>query len=293
MPPLLFQAVATADNENDVRRRNPNANLGARKLWENTRGVDSTWVDTCRAILYELQVVRFSIVLHYMSHWDKYSNQIFSAFAKLCVSLYQLLIHYGGNKAFRQKLTSYLTWNNLLGIGGIFVYFYAIRILHRLFYAGPIIIILTAMIIIWTIGLQDNDHQKKNVGGGIFLSAYSVFNRHCRSMLGSLDADALVEQYVAGGGGGGRLAALPGGRVVDRAQPAEGEQAGAIPQHQQQQEQQQRPTSRKSGKKARRGNIEHRRDRQRQRQIAAQMGLINEEMDVLDEIEQLVDENDF
>lgn len=292
MPPLLFQAVATANNDNNVRRRNPNTNLGARKLWENTRGVDSTWVDTCRAVVYELQVVRFSIVLHYISNWDKYSYQIFSAFTNLCAALYQLLIHYyGGNKAFRQKIASYLTGTNMLGIGGIFVYFYAIRVLHRLFYAGPIIIILTAMIVIWTIGLQDNDPQKKNVGGGIMLSAYSVFNRHCRSMLGSLDADALVEQYVAGGGGG--IAAIHGGRVVDGAQPVEREQFGAIPQHPQQQEQQQRPTSRKSGKKARRGNIEQRRDRQRQRQIAAQMGLINEEMDILDEIEQVVDENDF
>ena len=56
-----------------------------------------------------------------------------------------------------------------------------------LFHAGPLAIILTGMIVIWTIGLDD---EKK---GGV-LSAYSVFNGHCRSMLGSLDAEGLVEQ---------------------------------------------------------------------------------------------------
>ncbi len=149
------------------------------------------------------------------------------------------------------------------------------------------------MIIIWTIGLQDNDSMKKSGGGGVFLSAYSVFNRHCRSMLGSLDADALVEQYVAGGGGGG-MAAVNGIRVAaaDRQQAIVlGEQdAAAVPQQQQQQQPQQRqPLSRKSGKKARRGNLDQRRDRQRQRQIAAEMGFVNEEEDIIDEIEQLLD----
>jgi|NOAtaT_6_FD_contig_101_959760_length_1032_multi_2_in_0_out_0_1 hypothetical protein len=293
MPPLLFQAVGTAvnDHDNNGRRDIPNTSLGARKLWGNTRRVDSTWVDTCRAILYELQIVRFSIVVHHMSNFDKYSNQIFSALTKLSVALYKLLIHHGG-KAFRQMLATYLTWTNVAWIGGILVYFYAIRILHSLFYAGPIIIILTAMIIIWTIGLQDNDHEK-NVGAGIILSAYSVFNRHCRSMLGSLDADALVEQYVAGAAAaGGGLAAAHRVRMPDHRQRADGdEQALGVPQ---QQQQQQRPTSRKSGKKARRGNLEQRRDRQRQRQIAAEMGFINEEVGLINEIEeQLVDENDL
>jgi hypothetical protein len=113
-------------------------------------------------------------------------------------------------------------------------------------------------------------------------------------MLGSLDADALMEQYVAGAaGGGGGLAAAHGVRMPDPRQQADGEQALGVPQ-QQQQQQQQRPTSRKSGKKARRGNLEQRRDRQRQRQIAAEMGFINEEVGIIDEIEeQFVDENDF
>jgi hypothetical protein len=289
MPPLLVQPAAANNNNihNTNRRRRNDTFVGARKLWEETRRVDSTWIDTLRAIIYELQVVRFSTLLYYASNFDIYRKQIVSILHQLILKLYKLSVIDGGNALLKMFLT-HTTWNNIAWIGGILLYCYTIRVLHRLFYAGPIIIILTAMIIIWTIGLQDNDNNKKT-GGGVFLSAYSVFNRHCRSMLGSLDADALVEQYVAGGGGG--MAAVNGIRVAaDRQQAIVlGEQgADAVPQQQQQQQQRQ-PLSRKSGKKARRGNLDQRRDRQRQRQIATEMGFVNEEEDMIDEIEQLLD----
>lgn len=125
------------------------------------------------------------------------------------------------------------------------------------------------MIIILTIGLDD----KKKAG---VLSAYSVFNRNCRSMLGSLDAEGLVEQYVAGNMGiaGARARADPGRRGFD--------DPPAIPQEFVQQ-QPQPNKARKSGKKSRRGDLDQRRDRQRQRQIAAEMGFVEDE-EVMEQI---------
>ena len=116
------------------------------------------------------------------------------------------------------------------------------------------------MLIIWTVGLDDDKKEG--------LSAYSVFNQHCRAILGSIDVESLVNQYVGGNIG------IAAGMGASPHRPQVGEQLVNPQGHQQQpqQQQQQENISRKSGKKARRGNLEQRRDRQLQRQNAGAMG---------------------
>ena len=58
--------------------------------------------------------------------------------------------------------------------------------------AGPVVLIFTALTLIFTIGLSDDENR-----GG--LSAYSVFNKGFEQLLGSVDADSLLAQHVGGG----------------------------------------------------------------------------------------------
>lgn len=153
--------------------------------------------------------------------------------------------------------------------------------LHKEFDAGPVVLILTALLLIFTIGL--GDHQD-----GEALSAYSVFNKGFQNILGSVDADNLLAQHVGGG-----LAVNIGDNAGDDADAMHhrnegGEEEEERPQLQQQQqqgepqpvqgqEQQRRP--RMSNKKQRRKrNIQQRREMQQQRQAAAAMGFGDNEL---------------
>eukprot|EP00540_Astrosyne_radiata_P011723 CAMPEP_0116854026 /NCGR_PEP_ID=MMETSP0418-20121206/18326_1 /TAXON_ID=1158023 /ORGANISM="Astrosyne radiata, Strain 13vi08-1A" /LENGTH=210 /DNA_ID=CAMNT_0004486667 /DNA_START=81 /DNA_END=713 /DNA_ORIENTATION=+ len=151
-------------------------------------------------------------------------------------------------------------------VTGVLLYYCLVRFLHCILDAGPFFVIVTALIAIFTIGLgDDNDY------GG--LSAYSVFNRGFEQILGSVDADALLEQHVGGGGmmgfmGNGNHRGEDNHHHVARRPAAnnhnddDGEQDNNNRQNQ----------SRKSGKKSRRRNLEQRREIQRQRQAAMAAG---------------------
>lgn len=64
----------------------------------------------------------------------------------------------------------------------------------RMLNAGPMVVIVTALVLIFTIGLGDDDSRAGP-------SAYSVFNRGFERLLGSVDADSLLAQHVGGGAG--------------------------------------------------------------------------------------------
>lgn len=166
-------------------------------------------------------------------------------------------------------------------------------------------VIVTMLVLIFSIGLSDNDN--KNSSG--YTSAYSVFNRGFQTLLGNVDVESLVAQHV---GGGGMLAFQaqqhqpqnqhrrhehqinhlePELREGQNAAAGEGEEAEVQAQAQAQPQN----TSRKSGKKARRRNLEERRDRQRQRERARELGLVEGNDHVFEDQEnmQWEDENDF
>jgi hypothetical protein len=172
--------------------------------------------------------------------------------------------------------------------------------LHRTLDAGPSFLILTALVLIFTIGLGDDSNH-----GQEHLSAYSVFNRGFRNMMGGVDANALLQQHVGGGLVPPAAAAAAAGRggghdddlPIDQNNPAVRQRRQHI-QHQRDQQrilQQQRDRqsllhqqqqqdelneenpllqgARKSNKKNRRKrNIELRREMQQQREAAAAMG---------------------
>lgn len=128
----------------------------------------------------------------------------------------------------------------------------------RILLAGPLIITVTCLSLIFTIGLGDNQDRDG-------LSAYAVFNRGFDRLLGSVDVDALVAQHVGGGmapgfGGDGRLPPHD---------DDDGDQHRAQGRHQQQRnnnndENGDRPNvrnrARKSGKKERRRDLAQRRE---------------------------------
>jgi hypothetical protein len=141
---------------------------------------------------------------------------------------------------------------------------------------------LTILIVIFTVGLGD-DNQVPNSDR---VSAYSVFNRGFQRLMGSVDAEQLLQQHVGGG--------IPFPPLED--------QHLVPPQrhrHEQQQQAQNdnppvqnpraqvdddqiilnnlqpegvRHRARKSGKKSRRGDLQQRREMQQQRRMAFEMG---------------------
>ena len=75
----------------------------------------------------------------------------------------------------------------------IALYYVFLRWIHATLDAGPVVLILTALTSIFTVGLSD----QANSDG---LSAYSVFNKGFQKILGSIDADDLLQQHLGGGG---------------------------------------------------------------------------------------------
>ena len=78
-----------------------------------------------------------------------------------------------------------------LAVAGLVLYYWLVRWAHEWLHAGPIVLMATVLAILATIGLGDHN----NDGGP---SAYSVFNRG-RRLLGDLNADDMLAQYVGGG----------------------------------------------------------------------------------------------
>eukprot|EP00521_Asterionellopsis_glacialis_P009199 CAMPEP_0195286332 /NCGR_PEP_ID=MMETSP0707-20130614/3830_1 /TAXON_ID=33640 /ORGANISM="Asterionellopsis glacialis, Strain CCMP134" /LENGTH=265 /DNA_ID=CAMNT_0040345961 /DNA_START=279 /DNA_END=1076 /DNA_ORIENTATION=+ len=189
-------------------------------------------------------------------------------------------------------------WGILLGV---VLYCYAIRFIHHVLDAGPAVLMLTALVGIFTIGLGDT------TDGGV--SAYSVFNRGFQRILGSIDVEALVAQHVGGvmgagvagvggmndhmdddenrhGGGGGRRHRRgrrpPQEAAVGVARAQGNHEHNDHNNNNGDQDENDGPPknnnnnndgrSRKSGKKARRRNLEQRRELQQQRQAAMAMG---------------------
>lgn len=156
--------------------------------------------------------------------------------------------------------------------------------------AGPLVLILSALAAIFTIGLGNNNENND----GTHMSAYSVFNRGFQSIMGSVDVEALVQQHVGGAMGLGAMGMarpehqhrhdedVPPPRPARR-QPRPIQERfdddNDDDNHDERNDDDDlnlidrpREQSRKSGKKARRGNLEQRRELQRQRQAAIAMG---------------------
>ena len=79
-------------------------------------------------------------------------------------------------------------------------------------------VVITGLYALFAYGFSDSNYDvkgnkiKHNSNNKLarrnnFVSAYSVFNEGCQSLLGSIDANELMKQYVGGGGAMGVMAA--------------------------------------------------------------------------------------
>lgn len=76
---------------------------------------------------------------------------------------------------------------------GLRLYHRVLLYVHELLHAGPILVILTLLALLYTVGLGDNTGAASGVP-----SAYSVFNRGMMRILGTVDAEELARQYAGG-----------------------------------------------------------------------------------------------
>jgi len=254
----------------------------SRAIWNETRKPNAPKVALIKAILYEIQPFRFSRIVdffnnpdsqHKMSQW---LDATYIFFQKSPNSLRRI----GKTAAMFGKERSVKEW---AGLGVLYLYWKFIVWVHQVMDAGPVMLIITALVLIFTIGLRDNSEHEN---GG--MSAYSVFNRGFQNMMGGVDVENLVAQHAGGGFMRMMVPRQPEreGGDVDRqnvrqhvadepnleevaVMAAENEDGidGPLPNRNVNR-------SRKSGKKARRDNKKKdlRREMQRQREAAAAMG---------------------
>lgn len=155
-------------------------------LWDEARKEDARWTATARAFLYELQPVRFSTIdisgiISTVSRICRFVVALTCSIVRSVPGLARGLVRMLRGMSRRQ-------WGVL---GMVVTYYYFVRLVHQYLEAGPFVVIATGMIGIFTIGLGDGDSAG--------MSAYSVFNRGFQQLLGSVDTEALVQQYAGGG----------------------------------------------------------------------------------------------
>ena len=263
----------------------------SRALWDNARRPHGHWsaaaVPWCRAVLYELQPVRRSQLPDM-----RLVRQRLAATVRLLVQV--------GLPRTCQAVTTWIgqrSRREWMWLTAALVYYAAVRWIHSVLEAGPVVLIITALIAIFTIGLSDE-------GNADGISAYAVFNRGFRRLLGTVEADDLVAQHM--GGGGMRIplqqqqqqdnnilqAPLPPRRraaaAAAEAQPNPDDAPGAAAaaaedvddennnNNQDNVNDNNQPRRRLPGKKARRRNLEQRRELQLQREAARAMGFDDE-----------------
>lgn len=237
-----------------------------RHLWDKAReSQKDKWRCWLKVMFYEIQPFQVETL------WDQ-SKEILSTFHRVFHQCIKPLVMRSPWILF--QFLCKRTRGQYLCLLGLYGYWKTVVFVHNWLEAGPFFIIVTLLILIFTIGLGDNDSRDHN------MSAYSVFNRGMQGILGAMDADQLVQQHVGGGGIGfmGAMAAAGERGVQDPPEPRrprqevqvlpenDGNQGGGGD----------RPAPRRSKKKQRNGrknrNSEMRQEMQRQREAARAMG---------------------
>lgn len=241
----------------------------SRALWDNARRPHASKWDAVRpyvrAVAYELQPIRSS-QLPQGRTVGRALRQGAAALVSHAHTVYTLLRHHTTRRHWQWAACA-------------LAYYAAVRWIHAALDAGPIILIASALVGIFTIGLSDE-------GNADGISAYSVFNRGFARLLGTVEAEDLVAQQMGGGmrihrGGGEnhnhivepppprRQAAQepPPAAPDDNANNDDNDNAANN------NDDNNNNRARLSGKKARgRRNLEQRRELRRQREAALAMG---------------------
>lgn len=252
----------------------------SRSLWDKARNPNTPnrLLAIFKAILYELQPVD-------IMHFSGEGFQMDNALKWLKTTSHHVIVQVKDMGPTVVRFIRDMPLRHWMIPSVLLIYWKLVVYLHKQFDAGPFVLIFTVLVIIFTVGLGDsttaNDGQER-------ISAYSVFNRGFRSILGGVDANALLNQHVGRGFlAGGDVprdvndALAADDVIVDdarhRPRPIVRPQQQPHPQqpHPQPQPDGNIEKSRKSNKKNRRKkNIELRREMQRQREAAMAMGFV-------------------
>jgi len=250
----------------------------SRQLWDKTREQNASMMTFVKAVAYELQPIDMSsMAIPPLSEVVEYSINLIKQAGQVSSM---------GIKSFAKFLLRRTAkeWAAAITFVG---YWKGVVYLHRTLDAGPSVLIITALVIILSVGLGDTKD------GNTSLSAYSVFNRGFQNIMGGVNAEELLAQHVGGG-----LAAGVGmnnndvdgidapNRNERRRQARREPQQQHEEEEQQDQAQEQQPggRARRSKKKQRnKRDVQQRRDLQEQRRAAAAMGFgeheINQDQD--------------
>lgn len=157
-----------------------------------------------RAITYELQpfcikplLRRIRIFISEEEGLPQLSASLLNSTLSFGVGVWKIL-HQRLQQTSFQSVQSYLKNNQLLLHSGGYLlllrcWYHLVVYLHDLLHVGPILVLLTLCILMFTIGLGDNTGAATGIP-----SAYSVFNRGMQRILGTMDAEELARQYAGG-----------------------------------------------------------------------------------------------
>jgi Uncharacterized conserved domain (SAYSvFN) len=150
-----------------------------------------------RAVAYELQIVRASQLpsLHEVEERGRHAGRAALIIVTVDVPRFiQVVVTFAAHRTWRQ-------WCLVAAIGA---YYGFVRYMHEWLNAGPVVLIVTVLALLFTVGLGDT-------ANGETLSAYSVFNRGVR-LLGDVNVDDLLAQHMGGAGVAAAAAGAGAGR---------------------------------------------------------------------------------
>lgn len=178
-----------ASNTVQLNAQNANNNNNNRPIVDSYVNLYSKYlISLFNAIVYEIQPIRYSVLIVMLQSlygtiialWKDAIEQCQTTLPgrsqqMLCSTIPSVVYHY---------------WKYILSI---VLYYYTIRYIHETIHAGPVVLMITILIVIFTVGLDDTTKNSE------YISAYSVFNKGFQRMMGTIDSDELLAQHVGGG----------------------------------------------------------------------------------------------
>ena len=172
----------------------------SRVIWDAARRPEATARDKLRPFLYELGIPALITALSHINFDSVKVGAACRRKARTAGKSVAALIPFLA-LPFRSKRSSLTTLS-------VLVYLIVLVTLHLKYGIGSFLFITSLLILMYKYGFDD---AMSNNG----MSAFSVFNKGFTNMLGALDGQNLMDQYVAGQAGFGAAVAAQGPRDGD------------------------------------------------------------------------------
>ena len=182
----------------------------SRLLWDASRSPTATFSDKISPLLYELTPCSLTSI-------KTFSQKLINGGAK-AIKIFFLLIlpclinfFFHSTTPFLRKAIKFLV-SHSSETAITTLWFISLTILEYHFSMGKLFLILTILALISAYGFSTEPQNRR----GLYTSAYSVFNKGCEALLGSIDGEALARQMAAGGMGGGAMMAAARAEGIGR-----------------------------------------------------------------------------